>query len=701
MKRLLSTYLLLCFLSVAVAQEAVNGWVISNVHGPSQIGIVDTIPVDLNKDGLMDVVSASYEDGNLRAYINQGNLKFEQQYISTEVFGAFRVTSTDFNNDGETDFLIPSIETQEIIAIIADPQSKPYGYRKKIIAEGVLLPTDAQAGDFNNDGLMDVASISFEENALLLHIQKLQGEFETILLSKAPQNPRKIVVEDFNNDDVLDILVASEEDNSVRLFNGVDGASFNESLISNQMTGIRFIAKCDVTNADFPDFIAGVSGGNQVVFFANEQNNAFGTEVIDSDLPGANAMHCADTDGDQAVELIGMSSTLGNVYHYQLGKTVTKTLIANNRDGYANLSFADFDNGAAPKVITQAFFESRNLLLDPLSENNESVVWEDFPEGASKVLQTDINNDGINDIVLTSFRDDRIQWYDGRNNQHHIIANNIDGAADLVVGDFDQDGFIDIVSAASFGNKFFLHINNKGFNFETSVLFDGAMFANSLALTDFDQDGWLDVVGSSATDDRLRWFKFGSDQLEVFDLGSPGDAPNDVELGDIDNDGDVDIVVVNFFSGEVVFYQNDGNENFTLETISSGWSRPYAALLRSNANNDLLNVLVTMSMDNQVIDFIQTSFQNFQENLLFSDAENPRKTTTGVDVKELFVTFPNDGDVLSIQEGFKAFPIVKNYFGLSDINRAGSSSKLFISSIDLNVVSVLNKDLIFSSGFND
>ncbi len=185
---------------LAQAQTVADGWVIENIHGPSQVGIVDTIPVDLNKDGLMDVVSASIEDGHLRAYINQGNLEFEQQYISTDVPGAFRVSATDINNDNQTDFLIPSIETNEIIALIADPNAQFYGYRKQIIAKNVLLPTDAQAGDFNGDGLIDVVSISFEENVLLLHLQNNQGEFITTVLSESPQRPRKLVVEDFNND---------------------------------------------------------------------------------------------------------------------------------------------------------------------------------------------------------------------------------------------------------------------------------------------------------------------------------------------------------------------------------------------------------------------------------------------------------------------------------------------------------------------
>lgn len=174
--------------------------------------------MDLNQDGLMNVVSASIDDGYVRSYINQGEQSFQQKMISTDVMGVYRLMTTDLNGDGQTDFLLPSIESDEVIALIADEQELPYGYRKQIIADNSLLPTDVQAADFNNDDLMDVVSLSFTSGRLLLHLQDSSGAFITSILSFSPQSPRKMVVADFNNDQLTDILVASSGDDSVRLF---------------------------------------------------------------------------------------------------------------------------------------------------------------------------------------------------------------------------------------------------------------------------------------------------------------------------------------------------------------------------------------------------------------------------------------------------------------------------------------------------
>ena len=170
------------------------------------MGIGDTIAVDIIHDVLMDVVAASIDDGHLWAYINQGgstelsNVVFEEMFISKQVPGIYRVSEIDINHDGQVDFLLPSIESQEIILLVADSTAQPYGYRKQIIASDILLPTDAQAGDFNRDGLVDVVSVSFELNRVYLHLQNLQGTFDTQIIADSILRPRKILVENYNNE---------------------------------------------------------------------------------------------------------------------------------------------------------------------------------------------------------------------------------------------------------------------------------------------------------------------------------------------------------------------------------------------------------------------------------------------------------------------------------------------------------------------
>lgn len=556
------------------AQTPVGGWLIENIHGPSQVGIVDSIPVDINQDGFMDVVSASIDDGHLRAYINQGSSQdlvkpsFKQLYISKEVPGIYRVSATDINDDGEVDFLVSSIETHEVIALINDPNSQPFGYRKVVIAKSVLLPTDAQAGDFNNDGLMDVVSVSFELNAVYLHLQNEAGEFATTTLSESTLRPRKIQVENYTNDFQMDFIVASSEDNAIRLFVNQGQGTFQEQLISDQMTGTRFVAQCDADGNNLIDFVASATTDNMVYLYTNLGDGKFSEQVAGVDLPGVNAIHCADIDNDNQDELISIASQVGNIYTQELNGS-NKQLIANTRDGYVSVKTAVFETNGPRQILTQAYFESRNLLYQANQANQESVVWEDFPDGAYYVTSGDIDNDGDIDAVIASFRDNRVYWLE--RNKHYFtpreISTIVDGPQSVIAGDIDNDYDLDVVTAGAWDNSFWLH-KNDGFGvFETSLIFDSAFNAARVSLADMNKDGLLDLVASSSLDNSVRLFiqqeKGFSEQLIDSDLI----GAYDIDVADFNNDGFFDILGSGLRDSNINLYINNGLNEYNLDTV--------------------------------------------------------------------------------------------------------------------------------------
>ncbi len=694
-------------------QTLADGWVVENIHGPSQVGIVDTIPVDLNKDGLMDVVSVSIEDGHLRAYINQGSLEFEQAYISTDVLGAFRVSATDFNNDNEVDFLIPSIETQEIIALIHDSNAEPYGYRRQTIAENILLPTDAQAGDFNNDGLMDVVSLSFEENVVLLHTQNKQGEFISSVLSEAPLRPRKVIVEDFNNDQNLDFLVASEEDNSVRLFNGEGDTTFTEMLISNQLTGIRYIAKCDDVSADYPSFVASVTGASQAMLFVNQENNSFSGKLIDSDLPGANAMHCADVDLDGVLELIAVSAAQGSIYVYELQMEVTKQLIASIRDGYVTVSFASFENGTQPKILTQAFFESRNLFYDPSITNFEKVVWEDFPDGAFFVEVGDVDADGDMDVVYAAFTGDTIYWSeqsDGGVYLTHVLQEGVDGAQSVTLSDIDSDDDLDVISASAWGDMFWFNENNGHGLFEANVITSNSNNASRSVAVDINDDDILEVIGTSVLDDSVRLFsKSENNQFDVEDISTSMDGAYAIAAGDTSGNTDKDLLVSNFFGNNVKLLINRGMGLFNELLIIDQITKPNSTAICDINNDQRLDLVFASSVENSLWLAENLGNNSFDPQLLSA-------SVLGImDVKCKDIDQNGWADIITVSEADQLVQIFFNSqstfqskvlaAGISyrsiDVEQQNHVSRFYAASYANNSVVVIKKaDLVFFSGFD-
>ena len=497
--------------SFASAQECV-GFERRDVITGGTNGVESIRVVDMDGDDDLDVLSASFGDGNVYWFENDWDSNdpmrtpsFRAHLVSGGLNNASCVYAADLDGDGDTD-VVGSSRDDNAVYWFEQSQGVTPIFSPRTVSQVVSRPLSVFAIDMDGDTDIDVLSASFLDNTIAWH-ENVGGSpptFTKHLISISALGAASVFAIDMDGDGDIDVLSAS------RLAVPLVGAESPE-----ESWGIAWYEQTDELHevTQKPIFIP---------------HKVWATSM------GATSVHAADVDGDGDVDVL--SATHGD-------DTIA---------WHENVSDPDAED---PPTFTEHIISAQAM-------------------GARSVVTGFVNDDGFLDVLSASQWDDKIAWYrsDGGTPPtftENVLTTDATHADDVRVGDLDNDGDLDIVTASSVPGfpasqdeiRWYENVGPGGApQFVGRDIYFSADGAISAVAADLDDDGDEDVATAGRTN-QIAWYRSDGADLPSFEervINLNALGPSDIAAADLDGDGLIDLVSASRDDDKVAWYENDG-----------------------------------------------------------------------------------------------------------------------------------------------
>jgi hypothetical protein len=319
------------------------------------------------------------------------------------------------------------------------------------------VPWSTAVGDFNGDGIPDLAVANNGSNTVTILLGNGDGTFSAASASPATgSSPWSIAAGDFNGDGIPDLAVANYSSKTVTILLGNGDGTFRHAATSPAAGSAPVsIAEGDFNGDGNLDLaVANLSSNTVTILFGNGDGTFTTAAASPATGNSPNFVAVGDFNRDGILDL-ATTNAFSN----------TVTILLGNGDGTFKAASASPATGVAP----------------------ESIAVGDF------------NGDGIPDLAVANFLGNTVTILlgNGDGTFRHAATSPAAGSApvSIAVGDFNGDGILDLATANAFSNTVTVLIG-KGDGAFTAASASPATGSNptSIAEGDFNGDGKTDLA---------------------------------------------------------------------------------------------------------------------------------------------------------------------------------------------------------------
>ncbi|CAF2006083.1 unnamed protein product [Rotaria magnacalcarata] len=544
---------------------------------------------DFNGDGNLDIVVANEDDGYLAILLGNGNGTFTGPFYSAPIFSyQISIYAADFNADNVLDLAIASSDTYTLVISLGSGNGNFED--PTFLSPENYYSANFAIGNFDTDTILDIVATIPEILAIGVFLGKVNGTFETMTIYYASTDsiPQYIVLGDFNKDTKIDIAVLIPDIPSIVVFYGTGAGTFPKNNTLNLGDGYdsKSMAAGDFNNDGETDIVTANTGSNDLSLLLLQYKPDFINEI--TYLQGSGAHPSAVTVGhfnnDLQMDIVVANS----------GTNEVRILMDYNGSTFMKTATYSTGENSHPQQVVVADF-NKDSQLDIAVVNSWSNTLKVFL----------ISNNGTTA--------NSTEYYTGSKSSPNSLA----------VGDFNKDGWTDIVVANKESNNIgiFLGYDYPTFNSQIIRIEQHNSYTTYVVVGDFNGDSQWDIAVTCFKKNSVSVFLGlgnGTFESEISNPLPKSSYPTAMVVGDFNNDNQSDIVVANSRGKTISVLLGYGNGTFATDiSKSTGKSSPVFIAMGDFNKDNKLDIAVAFQKDDNVGVFMGYGNGSFSEQIVY------------------------------------------------------------------------------------
>ncbi|EGB11662.1 hypothetical protein AURANDRAFT_61668 [Aureococcus anophagefferens] len=281
-------------------------------------GAVSVFAIDVDGDGDVDALSASYNDDTVAWYENDGSQSFTKRIITNSATSAVSVFAIDVDGDGDVDALSSG---STVAAWYENDGSQ--SFTEHTISAGAARSVFAI--DLDGDGDVDALSASYTDDTVAWYDNDGSQYFTERFITTLADGAVSIFAIDVDGDGDVDVLSASEDDDTFAWYESDevedDNFHFYEHVITTLAEGARSIFAIDVDGDGDTDALAASYSESDVAWYESDEveddNFHFYERLLSASADGPMAVFAIDVDGDGDVDALSAAYSCNCVVLYE------------------------------------------------------------------------------------------------------------------------------------------------------------------------------------------------------------------------------------------------------------------------------------------------------------------------------------------------------------------------------------------------